>query len=144
MKAGRYAISRQALRQGLKFFSVSLAGGSIDAGVGLTCFNLFGFSLYASTVAGFCAGLIFGYVAHQNWTFASGKAFDVTVFVKFVLTNLFLLVIRLGTVHVLLLMLLYASLAGNRLLENGIYLIMLGISFTFNYLFCRFFVFNKS
>ena len=134
---------RKILRHVLKFFGVSLTGGAIDACTGLICFNLLGFSLQGSAVAGFCVGLVFGYVVHQTWTFAVGKTFDPVVFAKFVLTNLLILAIRLGTVQALLLALLRSPFAGNKLLENVIYLVMLGISFIINYLLCCFVVFRK-
>jgi putative flippase GtrA len=135
--------SRQrAVRQLFKFFSVSLAGGAIDACAGLICFNVLNFSLQGSATAGFCAGLVFGYFMHQTWTFAGGKTFDPAACAKYILTNLLLLAIRLGTVQLLLLALLHSPFAGDKALENAMYLIMLGISFIANYLFCRFVVFS--
>ena len=137
--------SRQEIvRQLFKFFGVSLAGGAIDACAGLICFNLLNFSLQSSATAGFCIGLVFGYFMHQTWTFAGGKAFDPPAFAKFLLTNLLLLAIRLATIHLLLRALQHSPFAGNAMLENTIYLIMLGISFIANYLLCRFVVFRQS
>lgn len=133
---------QQTLIQVLKFFSVSLASGAIDACAGLACFNLLDFSLHGSTTAGFCTGLVFGYFMHQTWTFAVGKTFDPAAFIKFILTNTLLLAIRLGVVQLLLLALLHSPFAGDRLFENAVYLIMLGISFIANYLLCRFIVFR--
>lgn len=135
--------ARGHVRSVTLFFGVSLVCGGIDALIGLCALNMLGWSLTASTVAGFAVGFVCGYLAHELWTFSTGRLVVPANLLRYALSNLVLLGIRLGIVQALALCLVWLGIAQHALAKSGAYLAMLGLSFVVNYILCRFFVFKK-
>ena len=126
----------------IKFFSVSLLGGGIDAACGLFCLNYLGMDLYLSASVGFFVGLVAGYVLHQIWTFSETTKRARANFFRFCMAYVLLLLIRYIIVAALLQLHMLFGISGMAYVESISYIVMLGLSFVCNYLICKYFVFR--
>ena len=130
------------LRRILRFFWVALICCGIDTLVGLFCLNMLHYRLTVSVIAGFTAGLGVGYALHALWTFRHAGGHRIASAMRFTLTSLLLLCGRLAFVWLVAQGIALAGLESSRLLENAIYICMLGFSFCLNYIMCRIWVFK--
>jgi Predicted membrane protein len=126
------------------FLGVSTVCGLVDASCGFICILLFNFNLYLSIFIGFSAGLLLGYALHKKFTFKHEYVKGSAAFIKFTISNTFLICVRFCLAWLLQSIAANVSVMSPQARETIIYILVLGFSFCVNYLMCRLWVFRKT
>ena len=120
-----------------RYLAVTVAGFGVDLGAALLAIRLFGLSLIAGAVVGFCCAVLANYLAHEFWTYRHAKRWSARGrALGYVATALSTLAVRAGVILSL------GYLAGDLLGDAAVLVLAAGVSLVFNFLATKLVVFR--
>ncbi len=137
---GAAAVDRRGVEASdWRYLVVTVAGFAIDLGAALLVIRLFGLSLVAGAVVGFCCAVLANYLAHEFWTYRHAKRWSARGrAVGYVATALSTLAMRAAVILAL------GSVAGGLLGDAATLVAAAGVSLVFNFLVTKLVVFRRA
>jgi putative flippase GtrA len=122
----------------VRFFFVSVFGVLIDLSIAYSLVAMFGILTWVAAAVGFLTGAIVNYFCHELWTFTNREKMPSgSRAVKYIATSALTLAVRIGVAVGLEIILKYENML-------CILLFAAGVSFFFNFIVSKFFVFSNA